>query len=326
MTQVVLSEYGKEVLGNMELHNPDPVLLIGDSGWGKTTLLKHYCRTNARDFTGVNFYPKQGIEQLVGVHHPTVVDGNISVQWQDGLLTDAIRNGKIFLGEELTRAPRDLAGRLLGVLDSANRYWSIPEAGIPNIDVHPEFWFVASANPANGKYATTSLDPALARRFSYICEITEPLADEKALIASIASSTLKDAEGFADRMVKWVTDCRRSGDSKINTGDFARVVTAVTNKGLDIQRSITQTLSYKYPATAIESMVLNAESHLGTFKLERQAKAKVKVDKAEAPAAEIAEMKAHVEHNEAVEKAKAEAKPSNDVAAQIAELLKSISN
>lgn len=311
MTTVVLSEYGKEVLGNMELHNPDPVLLIGDSGWGKTTLLKHYCRTNARDFTGVNFYPKQGIEQLVGVHHPTVVDGNITVQWQDGLLTDAIRNGKIFLGEELTRAPRDLAGRLLGVLDSANRYWSIPEAGIPNIDVHPEFWFVASANPANGKYATTSLDPALARRFSYICEITEPLADELALVTSLVKPSLKDAEDFAERMVKWVTDCRRSSDSKINTGDFARVVTAIANKGLDVERSIQQTLSYKYPVPAVASMVLNAQSHLGTFELVRIARAKAPV---------VAEPVVEEPKAEVVEPSSATAQ-QDDLAAKIAALL-----
>ena len=316
---VTLSEYGKEVLGNMEIHRPDPVLLIGDSGWGKTTLLKHYCATNNREFVGINFFPKMSVDQLVGMWRPIPVDGGVTIEWQAGLLSDAIENGKIFLGEELTRAPRDLAGRLLGVLDSANLYWSLPEAGIPNVDVHDDFWFIGSANPANGKYATTSLDSALARRFSYICDIKEPLADEEAIVDSLAHLKLLNHEGFTERMMNWLRDCRRSADSKVNTGDFVRVITGITNKGLELEESIKQTLGYKYSKGAVDTMVLNAQSHLGTYTIKRAE---------EDPA--VAEIKAHVAHNEAIDKAQAEveAEPSvnTDISAEIAKLLNKLDN
>ena len=96
MESVFLSSYGEDIVSNLSKHDPDPVLLIGDTGWGKTTLLKHYAATNNREFTGVNFFPKQSVDQLVGMWRPVNADKGITIEWQDGLLTDAIRHGKIF--------------------------------------------------------------------------------------------------------------------------------------------------------------------------------------------------------------------------------------
>lgn len=46
--EVYLSSYGEDILDMLSKHQPDPVLLIGDTGWGKTTLLKHYANQNNR--------------------------------------------------------------------------------------------------------------------------------------------------------------------------------------------------------------------------------------------------------------------------------------
>ena len=314
MESVFLSSYGEDIVSNLSKHDPDPVLLIGDTGWGKTTLLKHYAAKNDREFTGVNFFPKQSVDQLVGMWRPINGEKGISIEWQDGLLTDAIRNGKIFLGEELTRAPRDLAGRMLGILDSADRYWSLPEAGVPNVPVADGFWFLASANPTSGNYATVSLDPALARRFSYICQISEPIADELKLITALASSKIQDADDFAKRMVAWATDLRKGTGTKINTGDLRRVGSAIVEKQIAMPDAVEQTLGFKYQD--IPAMLVSMGAHFETFDLrfDKQSKKAVK------EAAAVAEIKAHVEHNEAIE----EAKPVNanaDLLAQLQALL-----
>lgn len=304
MKSVYLSSYGEDIVSNLSKHDPDPVLLIGDTGWGKTTLLKHYAGIEGREFTGVNFFPKQSVDQLVGMWRPINGDKGISIEWQDGLLTDAIRNGKIFLGEELTRAPRDLAGRMLGILDSADRYWSLPEAGVPNVPVADGFWFLASANPTSGNYATVSLDPALARRFSYICQITEPIADEYKLIAALANPKIKDGDDFAKRMVAWATDLRKGTGTKINTGDLRRVGSAIVEKQIAPPEAVQQTLGFKYQD--IPAMLVSLGAHFETFDLRFEKDAK----KPAAKKVEVAEVIAP----------EAEAKPADASADLLAQL------
>jgi len=287
--EVYLSSYGEDILDMLSKHQPDPVLLIGDTGWGKTTLLKHYANQNNREFTGINFFPKQNVDQLVGMWRPIPTDNGITVDWQDGLLTDAIRNGKIFLGEELTRAPRDLAGRLLGILDSADRYWSLPEAGVPSVPVSDDFWFLASANPVSGDYATVTLDPALVRRFSLIVTIEQPVADEVKLLNHIASKSIQNPDGFAERLVAWAGDLRNDKSTRINTGDLVRVARAVTEKRIEPVDALDQTLTYKYKNVGV--MRTSFTGHFETFDLKyltkAQRKATVKpVAKVEEPVVE----------------------------------------
>lgn len=266
MDTVVLSKYGQDVYDNLVKHAPDPVLIIGDTGWGKTTLLKHFANQNDLEFTGVNFYPKMSVDTLVGMWRPLPTANGITVEWQDGVLTDAIRNGKIFLGEELTRAPRDLAGRLLGVLDSAERYWSLPEAGVSNVEVNEGFWFLASANPVNGSYSTVSIDPALLRRFSYVCEINQPLADEALVVSNIAEGVIASHSDFVKRLLSWVKDLRKSASTNINTGDLVRVAKAVVIKRIQIVDAVNQTLGYKYKE--IDAIQANLSAHFETFSLD----------------------------------------------------------
>lgn len=272
--EVYLSSYGEDILDMLSKHQPDPVLLIGDTGWGKTTLLKHYANQNGREFTGINFFPKQNVDQLVGMWRPIPTETGITVDWQDGLLTDAIRNGKIFLGEELTRAPRDLAGRLLGILDSADRYWSLPEAGVPSVPVSDDFWFLASANPVSGDYATVTLDPALVRRFSLIVTIEQPVADEVKLLNHIAAKSIHDPAGFAERLVAWAGDLRNDKTTKINTGDLVRVARAVTEKRIEPVAALDQTLTYKYKNVGV--MRTSFTGHFETFDLKYLTKAQRK--------------------------------------------------
>lgn len=272
--EVYLSSYGEDILDMLSKHQPDPVLLIGDTGWGKTTLLKHYANENGREFTGINFFPKQNVDQLVGMWRPIPTETGITVDWQDGLLTDAIRNGKIFLGEELTRAPRDLAGRLLGILDSADRYWSLPEAGVPSVPVSDDFWFLASANPVSGDYATVTLDPALVRRFSLIVTIEQPVADEVKLLNHIAAKSIHDPAGFAERLVAWAGDLRNDKTTKINTGDLVRVARAVTEKRIEPVAALDQTLTYKYKNVGV--MRTSFTGHFETFDLKYLTKAQRK--------------------------------------------------
>ena len=68
------------------------------------------------------------------------------IGWQDGIITDSVRMGKLVLAEELTRAPQEAVSRLYGLLDTSHRSWSVPEGGF-DVPVHENFCMIATANP-----------------------------------------------------------------------------------------------------------------------------------------------------------------------------------
>ena len=218
----LLSPYGESVANILFGVFPAAANIEGPSGIGKTELLKFVVGCLDLDFTQVNFYQGTDVEYLVGQNRPiNGPDGNIILQWQDGMLTRAIREGHMFAAEELNRASGEILSRLFGVLDTKDRYWSTPEAvgGEPFVDVHPNFWFVGSGNPTGGGYQTRKLDPAFMRRFRVVIKITEPLADEdKVLFRELPDSTYSEVRS---RLVKWARAVRET--VYVSTGDLVHI-------------------------------------------------------------------------------------------------------
>jgi hypothetical protein len=118
------------------------------------------------------------------------------------------------------------------------------------------------------------------------------------LITALASSKIQDADDFAKRMVAWATDLRKGTGTKINTGDLRRVGSAIVEKQIAMPDAVEQTLGFKYQD--IPAMLVSMGAHFETFDLRFDKQSK----KAKKEAAAVAEIKAHVEHNEAVEEAK----------------------
>ena len=163
---------------------------------------------------------------------------------------------------------------MLGILDSADRYWSLPEAGVPSVPVSDDFWFLASANPVAGDYATVTLDPALVRRFSLIVTIEQPVADEIKLLNHIAAKSIHNPAGFAERLVAWAGDLRNDKSTKINTGDLVRVARAITEKRIEPVAALDQTLTYKYKDVGV--MKTSFTGHFETYDLKYTTKAQRK--------------------------------------------------
>lgn len=181
----IFSEYGKYVLDAMLRWQPKPVMLIGDSGWGKTYLAKYSASLSNKGFLTINCNEQMNMDSLVGIPAPANGENGIFLEWADGMLTEAIRQGKIFLCEEFTRAPDEIRSNTYNVLDQVARGWTIPQAsGItdPNVPVHDDFWFIATANPTGGAYATYQIDPAMDSRLVATYRINQPLADEHAVL------------------------------------------------------------------------------------------------------------------------------------------------
>jgi MoxR-like ATPase len=237
---------------------PLPVLLRGGTGWGKSVLARHLSETLERPYSGINAHPGMDMAQIVGMWRPMPTEHGVTVVWEDGVLTRAIRNGHVFLFEELTRAPQEATSRLFGLLDHGFRYWPLPEAGEDGIPVHPDFWFVATANPVGTGYQTSKLDKALESRFAAIYDVDTTMAQERTLVNKLVGNDMER------RVEKFVADVRGEGHKAIAslpTRDLVLMCTLM-QRGISAERSVAISVAPKHPEEA-SALVTAAQLHFG---------------------------------------------------------------
>jgi nitric oxide reductase NorQ protein len=244
---VCFSDYGQQILEEMMLLQGHPLLLLGDSGWGKSVIAREVGRRcgYAGDTTPVetNAYPNMDISLWMGQWLPSSENGAVSVNWHDGEMTRAIRSGALFLLEEITRAPQDGLARFFGPTDNGYRYHTLPESGEGRIPVQEDFWLVATGNPAGGGYATSKLDKALHSRFKATWIINEPLADERKLVANALPEN--EHGDIGQRLLTYVLEARRGADSQVNTRDLMHCVDLIA-LGFKPERAIELSIVPKY--------------------------------------------------------------------------------
>jgi len=230
---------GRQIIREMNQIYPRPILFLGHTGWGKSFIARHVAQGLGVGFQQFNSHPGMDMSVLVGMWRPIPTEGGVSVTWQDGIITDAVRIGKIVLAEELTRAPQESVSRLYGLLDTSHRSWSVPEGGF-DLPVHDNFCMIATANPQGTGYYTQRLDPAMLNRFAAVFVIDEPVADEAALAVGELGIDM------ADRVLKFVRECRHGGKIMMPTRDLVLLMSNIKN-GLPIDRAVELCLSAKYP-------------------------------------------------------------------------------
>ncbi len=227
-TEAVWSDYGKYLIDAIFARRGTPILLIGDTGWGKTFLAKYIAMMAGQGFLSINCSEQMVMDTLVGIPAPSNSPNGVFLEWADGMLTESIRKGLVFLMEEFTRADDGIRSQTYSSLDQTGRTWSIPQAsGIaePNVPVHDDFWFIATANPPGGPYMTYAIDPAMDRRMVAQMRVNQPLADEKQLLLNdIKTDTVllkatydskprpMSREDMVDRLMKFVHEVRPAPD------------------------------------------------------------------------------------------------------------------
>ena len=261
----VFTERGEQMIRELLLCAIAPginTLLIGESGYGKSVVVREVARRLGRTYSSLNAHPGMDIGLLVGQMFPRPLpQGGITLEWSHGTLTQAIISGSIFFFEELTRAPQEAVSRLFGLLDQGFSYYNIPEAGIDDVPIDPNFWFVGTANPAGRGYQTSRLDPALESRFGAIFEINEPLADEAAIINNILPDAKFGLTG--PRLQRFVFDTRRHDggleDAGVNTRDLVSAAQLIA-RGFTPEVAIERAVVSKNGAAA-SGLRLLAQAH-----------------------------------------------------------------
>jgi len=140
--------------------NKKSVLLIGETGTGKTHVVRHFCHKHKLPYMRVNLNESTTVEDLVGQWVPEVAGG---FKWQDGVLTRFMRHGGVFVCDEINAATAGILFILHSVLDDEKKLVLVQKDG-EVLHAHPDFWFVSTMNP--DYEGTKPLNNALKDRFA----------------------------------------------------------------------------------------------------------------------------------------------------------------
>ncbi|KAI0564898.1 AAA ATPase [Gracilaria domingensis] len=157
----------------------EPVLLVGTTGGGKTTVCSAICDAMFRKLLTVNCHQHTESSDLLGGFRPVRRRGHDEgvFEWSDGPLVQAMRQGCSFLIDEINMAEDAVIERLNSVLEPERSLLLSERGAIPNSDnseVEPElveghinFRILATMNPG-GDYGKRELSPALRNRFTEV--------------------------------------------------------------------------------------------------------------------------------------------------------------
>lgn len=230
----------------------EPVLLVGETGSGKTSVCQVFAEATSQRLHGLNCHQNTETADLIGglrpvrnrsmkeaevfreaaevlqqadvYEVPLTFDALISAldnalkhgntlsdqdqahitavktkvlrlqsifQWYDGPLVEAMRNGDVFLLDEISLADDSVLERLNSVLEPARTIVLAERGGddleYPAIQAVDNFKLVATMNPG-GDYGKKELSPALRNRFT---EIWVPPVDDRPDLELIISNSWK---------------------------------------------------------------------------------------------------------------------------------------
>ncbi|KAL9614428.1 MAG: hypothetical protein Q9167_001099 [Letrouitia subvulpina] len=137
-----------------------PVLLQGPTSSGKTSMVEYLAKLSGNKFVRVNNHEHTDLQEYLGTYQATP-DGHI--QFQEGVLVQALREGYWIVLDELNLAPTDVLEALNRLLDD-KRELLIPETQ-QIVRPHENFMLFATQNPPGMYGGRKMLSRAFRSRF-----------------------------------------------------------------------------------------------------------------------------------------------------------------
>ncbi|USW52776.1 Putative von Willebrand factor, type A, AAA+ ATPase domain, midasin, midasin, AAA lid domain 7 [Septoria linicola] len=137
-----------------------PVLIQGPTSAGKTSMIEYLAQRTGHRFTRINNHEHTDLQEYLGTY-VSGTDGRL--QFQEGVLVKALREGHWIVLDELNLAPTDVLEALNRLLDD-NRELLVPETQ-ETIRPHPELMLFATQNPAGLYGGRKTLSRAFRNRF-----------------------------------------------------------------------------------------------------------------------------------------------------------------
>ncbi|XP_012709437.2 midasin isoform X1 [Fundulus heteroclitus] len=208
------------VLIGRALQFGESVLLVGDTGCGKTTICQLYAALAGQKFFSVNCHLHMETSDFLGglrpvrYTHQTAGEDVRLFEWIDGPLVFAMKEGGVFLMDEISLADDSVLERLNSVLETEKSLVLAEKGSGDNDDVElikaaTGFRLVATMNPG-GDFGKKELSPALRNRFT---EIWCPQSNSRSDLVQIIQHNLRaglslDGVDIAELMldfIEWLT-------------------------------------------------------------------------------------------------------------------------
>lgn len=137
-----------------------PVLLQGPTSSGKTSMIEYLARISGNRFVRINNHEHTDLQEYIG-SYVSGLDGRL--QYQEGILVKALREGHWIVLDELNLAPTDVLEALNRLLDD-NKELFIPETQ-QLVKPHESFMLFATQNPPGMYGGRKILSRAFRNRF-----------------------------------------------------------------------------------------------------------------------------------------------------------------
>ncbi|MCJ1436355.1 hypothetical protein MMC27_005734 [Xylographa pallens] len=137
-----------------------PVLLQGPTSSGKTSMVEYLAKLSGNKFVRINNHEHTDLQEYIGTY---ISDSEGRLQYQEGILVRALREGHWIVLDELNLAPTDVLEALNRLLDD-NRELFIPETQ-QVVRPHENFMLFATQNPPGLYGGRKRLSRAFRNRF-----------------------------------------------------------------------------------------------------------------------------------------------------------------
>jgi ATP-dependent Lon protease len=234
-----------------------PALLIGETGTGKTTLIREVALEENKTLVRISVNGSMGVEEILG---KWLVEKG-TTKWQDGVLTDAVRKGHWVVMDEINAALPEILFTLHSLLDD-DRSISLPEKDNEIIKPHKDFRFFATMNPPEEYAGTKDMNKALMSRFTAVLniEVLDEVNEVKLLETKGADTNTAITLVRAARILR---DHKRKDDIFYfcSTRDLVQCVELLSH-GLKMQDAFLGSIVNKMSKEEYEGVKNNLESAL----------------------------------------------------------------
>ena len=191
-----------------------PILIMGESGTGKTSAIRYLAHESKRGLRRVNLNGGTTADELVG----RLLINDKGTYWVDGILTEAMRAGDFLVLDEINAALPEVLFVLQSIMDDDGYLVLTEKADKEIVHKHPDFRLFATCNPP--EYAgTKEMNKALLSRFAICINAEFPNATkEKEIVKEHLGDTVSESE-MCLKLIELANQTRKA--KEIGTADYA---------------------------------------------------------------------------------------------------------